>query len=101
MMRFIARARHLGFSIEDIKSFIALYLDRARPSRVVMAVSAERPPADRRPSRLGEKLSQVERPGLFCRFRGGGGRRLIGQAANVGKKEYLGREAGLFRYPIG
>ena len=40
MLRFIGRARRLGFSIEDLKSLIALYRDRSRSSRDVKAVAA-------------------------------------------------------------
>lgn len=35
MLRFVGRARRLGFSIEDLKSLIALYRDRSRSSRDV------------------------------------------------------------------
>ena len=41
MLRFIGRARRLGFSIEDLKSLIALYRDRSRSSRDVKAVAAQ------------------------------------------------------------
>lgn len=39
MLRFIGRARRLGFSIEDLKSLIALYRDRSRSSRDVKALA--------------------------------------------------------------
>jgi hypothetical protein len=35
MLRFMGRARRLGFSIEDLKGLIALYRDRTRSSRDV------------------------------------------------------------------
>ena len=35
MLRFIGRARRLGFSIEDLKGLIALYRDRTRSARDV------------------------------------------------------------------
>jgi Cu(I)-responsive transcriptional regulator len=41
MLRFIGRARRLGFSIEDIKALTALYRDRARSSREVRVVAAQ------------------------------------------------------------
>ena len=40
LLRFIGRARRLGFSIEDLKSLIALYRDRSRSSRDVKAVAS-------------------------------------------------------------
>jgi Cu(I)-responsive transcriptional regulator len=40
LLRFIGRARGLGFSIEDLKSLIALYRDRSRSSRDVKAVAS-------------------------------------------------------------
>lgn len=41
MLRFIGSARRLGFSIEDLKSLIALYRDRSRSSRDVKALAAQ------------------------------------------------------------
>ena len=41
MLGFIGRARRLGFSIEDLKSLIALYRDRSRSSRDVRAVAEQ------------------------------------------------------------
>lgn len=41
MLRFIGRARQLGFSIEDLKSLIALYRDRSRSSRDVKALASQ------------------------------------------------------------
>src|SRR5712692_11640156 len=40
MLRFVGRARRLGFSIEDLKGLIALYRDRSRSSRDVKAVAS-------------------------------------------------------------
>lgn len=41
MLRFIGRARRLGFSIEDIKALIALYRDRSRSSREVKLLASQ------------------------------------------------------------
>jgi MerR family transcriptional regulator, copper efflux regulator len=41
MLRFIGRARRLGFSIEDLKSLVALYRDRSRSSRDVKALARQ------------------------------------------------------------
>lgn len=41
LLRFIGRARDLGFSVADLKSLIALYRDRSRTSRDVKAVAMQ------------------------------------------------------------
>ncbi len=40
-MRFVGRARRLGFSLADVKSLIALYRDRSRTSREVKAIATQ------------------------------------------------------------
>jgi Cu(I)-responsive transcriptional regulator len=39
MLRFVGRARRLGFSIEDLKGLVALYRDPSRSSRDVKALA--------------------------------------------------------------
>lgn len=41
MLRFLGRARRLGFSISDLRSLVALYRDRDRTSRDVKALASQ------------------------------------------------------------
>ncbi len=41
MLRFIGRARRLGFSVQDLKQLVALYRDRGRASGDVKALALE------------------------------------------------------------
>ena len=40
LLRFVGRARRLGFSVEDLRSLVALYRDRSRSSRDVKALAS-------------------------------------------------------------
>jgi MerR family copper efflux transcriptional regulator len=53
MLRFIGRARRLGFSVADLRTLVALYRDRARASRDVKAVAAQHL------ARIDRKLSEL------------------------------------------
>lgn len=41
MLRFIGRARQLGFSVQDLKQLVALYRDRGRASADVKALALQ------------------------------------------------------------
>ena len=41
MLRFIGRARRLGFSVADLRNLVSLYRDRHRASREVKALAAK------------------------------------------------------------
>ena len=41
MLRFVGRARRLGFSVADLRALVALFRDRARASRDVKAVATQ------------------------------------------------------------
>jgi MerR family copper efflux transcriptional regulator len=41
MLRFIGRARRLGFSVQDLKQLVALYRDRGRASADVKALALQ------------------------------------------------------------
>ena len=41
MLRFIGRARQLGFSVQDLKQLVALYRDRGRASSDVKALALQ------------------------------------------------------------
>lgn len=41
MLRFVGRARRLGFSVADLRNLVALYRDRSRSSRDVKALAIQ------------------------------------------------------------
>lgn len=53
-LRFIANARDLGFPVEEIRTLLDLWDDRARPSSDVKAL------AERRAAELGRKAAALE-----------------------------------------
>jgi Cu(I)-responsive transcriptional regulator len=54
MLRFIGRARRLGFSVQDLKNLVALYRDRRRSSRDVKRV------AERHLARVERKIHDLQ-----------------------------------------
>ncbi len=54
MLRFVGQARQLGFSIEDLKSLVALYRDRSRSSRDVKKL------AKRHLAEVEEKIRELQ-----------------------------------------
>ncbi len=53
MLRFVGRARRLGFSVADLRALVALFRDRARASRDVKAVASQHL------ARLDHKLAEL------------------------------------------
>lgn len=53
-LRFIRTARDLGFSIDDIRALLALWRDRARPSREVKRL------AERHAGELRQRIAELE-----------------------------------------
>lgn len=53
-LRFIKRARSLGFSMEEITQLLSLWRDRSRPSREVKAI------ADRHLSHLNARIAEMQ-----------------------------------------
>jgi Cu(I)-responsive transcriptional regulator len=53
-LRFVKRARRLGFSMEEIGALLALWRDRARPSREVRRI------AERHFAELGERIAEMQ-----------------------------------------
>jgi MerR family copper efflux transcriptional regulator len=54
MLRFIGRARRLGFSVQDLKQLVALYRDRGRASADVKAI------AQQHIGRIDRKLAELQ-----------------------------------------
>ena len=53
-LRFIKRARSLGFSMEEITQLLSLWRDRSRPSREVKAI------ADRHRAHLNARIAEMQ-----------------------------------------
>ena len=53
-LRFIRRARNLGFSMKEITQLLSLWRDRARPSREVKAI------ADRHVAELDQRIAEMQ-----------------------------------------
>jgi MerR family transcriptional regulator, copper efflux regulator len=54
MLRFIGRARRLGFSVQDLKQLVALYRDRSRASADVKAIALQHV------ERIDRKLAELQ-----------------------------------------
>jgi MerR family transcriptional regulator, copper efflux regulator len=54
MLRFIGRARRLGFSVQDLKQLVALYRDRERASADVKAIALQHV------GRIDRKLAELQ-----------------------------------------
>lgn len=54
ILRFIGRARRLGFSIADIRALLSLYRDRTRPSREVKRL------AEAHLARIERKIAELQ-----------------------------------------
>lgn len=54
MLRFIGRARRLGFSVEDLRNLVALYRDRSRSSRDVKVLALQHL------ARIEQKIAQLQ-----------------------------------------
>ena len=57
VLRFIKRARTLGFSIEDIRELLGLWRNKSRPSAAVKRIAGKH--ADRLKQRIGEMQAMV------------------------------------------
>jgi MerR family transcriptional regulator, copper efflux regulator len=54
MLRFVGRARRLGFSVQDLKQLVALYRDRERASADVKAIALQHV------ARIDRKLAELQ-----------------------------------------